>query len=419
MTTENLDWKRPIICIVLLQCILACFAYVKGCLDPFLATVLPTVIICSLVVVFTVVMESNLTFALVNILLLMLGILLQTILGNQKHIITTCVACVLAGVIVFAMVHIKRKRWSDRLYLYVGIAFNVVVYSILFLFGTSINGSKAWIRIGSISLQLTEITVFIAVYLFAVILASRMTNKEKMLYSVVVLLLNSLGLIFVKEVGSLVVLCGTFVIVSFIYVENRKGLAIIFGSGMLCLVVGAIGAWLLAKSYANGIQNPLTALSADLVNKILHRFQVVLNPAFDPYGLGYQAGLARKTQIMASLFGSPYYFSIPVGSSDYAFISLIGKFGNVGGFVVMGGYLLMYFQAEKIWVNATDKHDKVLVTGLCSALILRALFTIAGCCNLIPLSGLPSPFLSSGGTAMLINLITLLYTLYAGEKEEY
>ena len=120
----------------------------------------------------------------------------------------------------------------------------------------------------------------------------------------------------------------------------------------------------------------------------------------------------RQAIASGSLFGVGYSRSdlknyIPEVSTD----GIIGVIGAEGGFVtlflVIFLYLLIFLRGMKIATEAKDEAGKMLATGISIWIILQAFWNIAGMLGLFPLKGIPLPFISEGGSAMVVNLLSI------------
>ena len=108
---------------------------------------------------------------------------------------------------------------------------------------------------------------------------------------------------------------------------------------------------------------------------------------------------------MSGLFGNTVNFTaIPVPESDMAFVTLVNSFGMPLGFIVVFLLLQIGIRGSELSrrLILTDKQDAVVAYGATVLLFMQAMLVILGSCNIIPLAGLPIPFLSRGGTYQAI-----------------
>ena len=142
-----------------------------------------------------------------------------------------------------------------------------------------------------------------------------------------------------------------------------------------------------------------------IVKKVYLRFSITANLVNDPYGAGYQLLQGKRALWMSGLFGNTVNFSqIPVPDSDMAFISLINSFGLPLGFLAVLLFMIIMLSGGELSISLLKKNrqDAVVVFGITVMLFAQAMFVILGSCNVIPLAGLPIPFLSRGFTYQTI-----------------
>src|SRR5437879_4682996 len=98
---------------------------------------------------------------------------------------------------------------------------------------------------------------------------------------------------------------------------------------------------------------------------------------------------------------------IPVVESDLMFSGLAGAIGLMGLFAILGIYLLVIHRGYRIATQATDTFSQLLAAGLTTIFAVQTLVIIAGNLKLMPLTGIPLPFLSQGGSSVLANYIII------------
>ena len=162
---------------------------------------------------------------------------------------------------------------------------------------------------------------------------------------------------------------------------------------------------IIAPSADAGNLNAITRILWPIVRKIYLRFSITANINSDPYGAGYQLFQGKRALWMSGLFGNTVNFTaIPVPESDMAFVTLVNSFGMPLGFVAVFLLLQVAIRGSELSrrLIETDKQDAVVAYGATVLLFMQAMLVILGSCNIIPLAGLPIPFLSRGGTYQAI-----------------
>lgn len=141
------------------------------------------------------------------------------------------------------------------------------------------------------------------------------------------------------------------------------------------------------------------------------RFIVFLNPATDPQGIGYQINQALLAIGSGGLLGvglgyhgQQKYNYLPEPMGDSIFAIAAEEIGFIGVMVLIFLFLALAFKGLRIAKKAPDNFSKLLAIGITSWLVFQAFINIAGITALIPLTGIPLPFVSYGGSALIISL---------------
>ncbi|WP_126628060.1 FtsW/RodA/SpoVE family cell cycle protein [Dictyobacter alpinus] len=220
-----------------------------------------------------------------------------------------------------------------------------------------------------------------------------------------------------RQLGPMLFMLGIGLL-SFLVVREL-GLALLVYSLFLCMTYVATG----KKSYV--LVSLLTfvvlaVIGYSLLPYVQNRFATVaFNPADWAHltdaentfaqDKGYQVyqGLINVASggILGSGLGLGFPVGVPVIDSDMAFTAYAEEFGLVGLFAIIGIYLLIVHRGFRIAAEATDSFSKLLAAGLTSIFALQTLIITAGDLKLLPLTGIPLPYLSNGGNAILANFI--------------
>jgi len=201
------------------------------------------------------------------------------------------------------------------------------------------------------------------------------------------------------------------------------------GSTILMFLIVASGMWvakvplkiLMPISILVMIAAVLLAFTSDYRNQ---RIQAVFNSDKE---YAYQINQARTAIKNGGMWGLGFGNSefkqndlIPEASTD-AILGVIGEeIGFVFTILFLSLYLLLFWRGIKIAENAKDIGGKVLATGISVWIVSQAFFNVTGITGITPLKGIPLPFVSKGGSSLVINLATvgvLLNVSYQGQKE--
>lgn len=142
----------------------------------------------------------------------------------------------------------------------------------------------------------------------------------------------------------------------------------------------------------------------------MQRFLAFLDPFADPQGSGYQAVNSLYAIASGSIFGRGLgkslqkYLYIPEPHNDFIFSIVAEELGFVGAFTVIILFLLLIWRGIRISMNAPDMMGSLMAIGITSLIAVETIINIAVVTATIPVTGMPLPFISSGGTSMLFLL---------------
>lgn len=268
--------------------------------------------------------------------------------------------------------------------------FSVICLILVFIptFGSRIYGASRWLRLGSFSFQPSEMLKLSIILYLAAWLESR-SDKVKDFYEGLMPFLAIVGIVsflLIKQpdVGTL----GVIVLIS---------MAIFFSSGarishLISMITGGLvflGLLIKFESYR------------------MNRFLVFLNPEMDPSGAGYQINQALLAIGSGGIFGLGLghslqkfnYLPEPVGDSIFAIIG--EELGMIGAMVLILIFVYFALRGLRIAKYSPDKFSHLTVIGIISWIIFQAFVNISAISGVIPLTGIPLPFISYGGTSLV------------------
>ncbi|OGE17552.1 cell division protein FtsW [Candidatus Daviesbacteria bacterium RIFCSPHIGHO2_01_FULL_36_37] len=253
--------------------------------------------------------------------------------------------------------------------------------------GTAAGGAHRWLKLGPVSIQPAEIMKLASVIFFAAIFEKKPRFAP---FALVVLAASSIIGIFQRDLGSTVV----FVLIS---------LAMFIGSGAN---LGYI--WLMLPVSAAGF---LFFVLSSAYRK--QRVLAFLDPFADPQGFSYHISQVLIALGSGGLLGlglgqSRQKFEyIPEVTTDSIFAIVGEEFGFIGALVLIGLLTFLIYKGFKIAEAAPDRFGKLLALGLTIWLGSQTVVNLGAMVSLIPLTGVPLPFISYGGSALLVNLVAI------------
>ncbi|MBI3366684.1 FtsW/RodA/SpoVE family cell cycle protein, partial [Candidatus Roizmanbacteria bacterium] len=149
----------------------------------------------------------------------------------------------------------------------------------------------------------------------------------------------------------------------------------------------------------------LVKLSPYRFNRLLAFF----DPSRDPLGITYHINQILISLTNGGLFGQGFgssrqkYLFLPEAHTDSIFAIIGEEFGFFGGAIIIFLYLIFIYKAFKVMTSASDRFGKLLAGGIFAFFNLQILINLAGIVNVLPLTGVPLPFISYGGSNLLIS----------------
>jgi cell division protein FtsW len=249
--------------------------------------------------------------------------------------------------------------------------------------GVHINGARRWINLGFASLQPSEIAKF-SIILY---LSSWFLYKERdrffsylILMSIVVLLI-----MMQPDMGTTMIIFGIFLIIYFI-----AGLEI---GKMLFVAPFLAGAlWLFVSSSQYRMKRLVTYFNSDI----------------DPLGIGYHVNQILISLSAGGIFGRGFgesrqkFLFLPEAHTDSIFAIISEEMGFVGGMVLVGLLMFLCFKCYQVAQSARDRFGQLLAGGIFSLIALEVTINLGAIVHIIPLTGVPLPFISYGGSNLLI-----------------
>lgn len=298
---------------------------------------------------------------------------------------------------LFLLVFISRVKYTKYYEKANIILFTVLILLILVIIpgiGTVRNGSRSWFGIGSFGLQPSE-AAKIALIIFT---SKYLVNNERNLKDIKKGLLPILGIIFL--VFGLIMLqpdFGTGVII----VISTIGLLFIGGVNFKFFIrlgiLGVIGVVVLIL----------------IAPYRLERILSFLNPWSDPLGSGFQIIQSLYAIGPGGLFGYGFlnsrqkHFYLPEPQTDFIFSIISEEFGFMGVLIVTSLFLIVIVRGFKIARKSDELFGKYLAFGITFQIAFQAILNLMVVVGLIPVTGVTLPFLSYGGSSLLITLCSI------------
>lgn len=291
---------------------------------------------------------------------------------------------------IFQQVHYKVwQRFVVPIFL---LALGLLILVFIPGFGTTVYGAARWVDLGPLSFQPSEVMKFAIILYLAAWLSNKGRTKASDFFEGLIpflALMSLVGFLIIKQPDT-----GTLGLIFLI------ALAIFFASGANVLHILSL---FLGGSF-------FLLVLIRMAPYRMQRFLVFLNPDHDPMGFGYQMSQALLA------IGSGGFLGVGLGQSRQKFnylpepvtdsiFAVIGEeLGWIGAVIIVSLFLFLAWRGLRIAAQAPDEFGRLLAVGIVSWIIFQAFINIAAITGLIPLTGIPLPFISYGGTSLAVIL---------------
>lgn len=293
-----------------------------------------------------------------------------------------------AGYFIFGRFH----AWDRLLYIY--IAASIVLFAVTMIFGTVVNGSKNWIIISGFSVQTSEITKL----LFLFFLAAYYSKREALFAR------------FSKVMVTAAFMLASYLIMGLLVLQKE------WGTPLVIFLVYFVTIYIFESDLRLILANAFAAIAAGtagvlFVNHIQVRIEAWLNPWSDIAKRGYQIAQSLFAIGAGGFFGTGIGLGkpelIPDVRTDFIFSAICEEMGIFGGAAVILLYLLLVYRGFKIALRCGDIFQKTLALGITLMFAFQTFVIIGGVIKLLLLTGITLPFISYGGSSLVINFAAL------------
>ena len=307
--------------------------------------------------------------------------------GDSAYYLNKQIRSVVIGLILMAVISfVPYPFWKKMSNVAYGLAF-VLCLAVIFL-GQDANGSQRWLNIGGFSLQPSEIAkIAVIIYLAAVL--SRMPKQIRYFKNVLLVLLRLVPILIIiaySNLSTAIIIAGIALLMMFVVspvYSHFVGLLAIGGIGIAGFAIIAqyrstrVKAWLHPEDYPDDVFQTLQGL----------------------YAIG-SGGLFGK-----GLGGSIQKLGyVPEAQNDFIFTIIVEELGLFGAICLLALFVLLIWRFMVIANNARDLFGSLLVIGVMCHVALQVILNIAVVTNMIPNTGITLPFISYGGTSIMMLL---------------
>lgn len=289
-------------------------------------------------------------------------------------------------VFIFVLILFPNIKRLEK-YSFIFAVLTIIILTLPLFLGREIKGSKNWIQIGNLSFQPSELgKLFIIFYLSGVIKKIN-DYKDAVKYSIPVVL-SIIVFVLEKDLGSALMFFGIFM--TMLYTGTSKISYILSGLGLF-----GIGGF----------------LSYFMFDHVKRRINIWLDPWRDKYGAGYQICQSLIAIASGGLFGTGLAGGhpevIPEVHTDFIFSAISEEFGLLGAVALLILYLLLIYRMLRTALYAKDDFSRLVAVGIASMFAFQVFVIVGGVTKMIPLTGITLPFVSYGGSSMMISFLSI------------
>jgi rod shape determining protein RodA len=295
---------------------------------------------------------------------------------------------VAAGLILFVALSFVDYRELGQLahIIYLGM---IALLALVFLF-PAVKGAQRWFDLGYFQLQPSEFSKTACVIALAAVLGR---PQVKLRWGRI-----GQALAVIAVPGILIFLqpdLGTMLVFAFLTVVMLFGAGI---SGRQILVLSGLGVGLLVAVVQLGV----------LRDYQVNRIRVLMDPTIDPTGIGWNLRQSKLAVGSGQLTGKGLFQGqqtnfqyVPEQGTDFIFTAVGEQLGFVGGILVIAAFLVLVWRLLVIAANARDRFGALVALGIAAMFVFHVFVNIGMTIGIMPVTGLPLPFLSAGGSSFL------------------
>ena len=298
----------------------------------------------------------------------------------------------LGALTCFSFFSYRKLLKASTVILFVSIIFLIAV--LIPQIGSEVYGARRWITVSGFTFQPSEFAKLSLVLYLSLMIAKFENLKFK---------LSDVFIVFFLP---------TLAILGLIVLQPDLGTAIIIGAtSMIIYFVGKAPLWHFAAVVPAFVLSAAIAIFTAPYR--IDPLKSFIDPSYDPLGASYHINQILSAISQGGLFGvgigaSRYKFAyIPEVQTDAIFAIFVEELGFVGALFLISVFLFLIIKAITIAKEAEDFSGKVLAAGIAGLIAVQSLFNIASNVALVPLTGIPLPFISHGGSSLVVTMASI------------
>ena len=316
----------------------------------------------------------------------------------KRHVLNVFIGLIAFGVCLHFDYHVWR-RW-----IVVVLGFTILALIAVLIVGPVVNGAKRWLPLVFVQFQPAELAKLVSIMIAAAYIANRIKLQRKLeLLSVQAVII---GLLFFltelePDMGTASIILGIPILMLIISGLEKREVLTVCGLG-----IGAIAALILKEPYR------------------LERLKITYDPWSDAQNYGYQTvqslsaiGSGELTGMGLGVGVSKYDY-LPEAHTDFAFAIFCQENGFLGAIFVFLLFSAFAVYAARIANKSKDEYGQILSMGIMILIVGQAIANLFMVGGLIPVVGVPLPFISYGGTSLIITMAAIGILVNVGKQGE-
>lgn len=313
---------------------------------------------------------------------------------SYYYLIRQLIFSIIGVILMFIISKIDYNKYKKHANIILLTSFLLLILVLIPGIGQIRNGSRSWFGIGGLGFQPSEIAKLALIIFISKYLANHekeVKSFKKGVFPILIIIFAFFGLIMLEpDFGTGMVIVMTLLIM--LFASNIK-LSFFAYMGVVG-ILGIVGLIIIAPYR-------------------MSRIISFINPWVDPLGSGYQIIQSLYAIAPSGLFGLGYgnsiqkHFYLPEPQTDFIFAIISEEFGIVGILLLSILYLILFYNSIKISLNSPDLFGKYLSFGLIIGIIIQTVLNISVVIGLVPVTGVTLPFLSYGGSSLLITMCSM------------
>lgn len=356
-------------------------------------------------------------FVLITLLLLMASLIIlstasiNVLKSDPMHYVKTQAIWIVIGIgIATVLAVIDYEKWRTyRWWIY---GFNLMLLLAVFFFGKDTNGAVRWIPTPfGFNIQPSEFSKLFIILTLADFLADRkgkLNNYTDFILPFLFVLVPMLLIFKQPDLGTALVFVAIFIGMMFVAGANpwKFGGLLLGGT-----VIMGVALWLHFSTNLPGWLHWAQGLPLPMKDYQLTRLAIFINPAADTTGNGYHIIQSIWAIGSGGLWGKGYQMGtqgqlnfLPEHHTDFIFSVVGEEFGFVGTITILFLFLIFLLRSLSIAFKARDTYGMLIATGIISMFTFHILVNVGMTSGIMPVTGIPLPFISAGGSAMWSNM---------------